>query len=117
MIAKAERIEEFIRRMMCAPAASSHDEAFALIENTLNQVEDAMTDIPFDPNPFPIDGRLYPPRPDSRRDVSGRSDVVRYRSRGHNTWIGENGAIHIRDLKNKVFLDKPGMNGKRVENV
>ncbi|MEQ8966374.1 MAG: hypothetical protein RID91_11155 [Azospirillaceae bacterium] len=117
MMPKSERVAEFLRRLGDAPPASSHGEAFDLLADTLNRVEDEFTDVPFDPTRYLSDGRLYPPQADSSRSVDGRPDLTRYRSRGHNTWIGENGAIHVRTLNGTVLLDKPGAGGKTAELV
>ncbi len=68
-----------------------------------------------DPESWQTDGRMYPPRADNARDVENRPDLVRYRSRGHNTLIRENGAIEIRDLQNNVLLSKPGSSGVGVD--
>jgi len=104
----------------CDSPATSHDEAFKLVANTLNRVEDEFSGVAFDPGKHLDDGRLYPPQEDSRRDVPGRRDVIRYRSRGHNTWIGSNGAIRIEKIGKSrepsvCCLDKPGADGKTVE--
>ena len=58
---------------------------------------------------------MYPPEDDSARVVEGRSDLVRYRHRGHNTFIRENGAIEIRDLAGAVLFAKAGADGRGVE--
>lgn len=116
----SERVAEFLERMEVAPPAASHEEARSLLDNTLNAVEDEFSGVSFDPEKHLHDGRLYPPQNDSRRSVVGRSDVVRYRSRGHNIWIGHNGAIRIEKIgrgghPSICCLDKPGADGKTVE--
>lgn len=78
-------------------------------------MEDDLTTIPNDPARWQTDGRLYPPRDDSARVE--RPGVTRYRSRGHNTWIGDNGAIEIKGVDGTVYLDKPGADGKRVRDL
>jgi hypothetical protein len=119
-LTQAERVAEFLRRLGEARPAVSHDEAFNLVRDTLNGVEDRFSGVAFDPDKHLTDGRLYPPQQDSRRSVPGRDDVVRYRSRGHNTWIAANGAIRIEKIGKGgelsiCCLDKPGADGKTVE--
>jgi hypothetical protein len=64
---RGERLNEFFRRLAAAPPASDHDEAMKQIADILNQVEDEMSSIAYDPT-FPLnDGRMYPPQPDSER--------------------------------------------------
>jgi hypothetical protein len=112
---RAERLEEFFRRLSAAPPGSDHDEAMRQVAEILNGVEDEMTSIPYDPT-FPLDdGRMYPPQPDSKKAISGRSDVTRYRSKRHSTWIGDNGAIQIIDhASGDVVFDKPGADGHTI---
>lgn len=112
---KPVRLAEFIRRLQDAPAAKTHDDALVLLADCLNAVENEMTDIPFDPDAWLSDGRMYPPQGDSRRKVPGRDDLVRYRSVGHNTWVRANGAIRIASVDGQVFLEKPGADGRTVE--
>jgi len=114
-IGKKERFEEFIRRMQSAGVVATAAEAFALLSETLTSVENELTDIPNEPANWQTDGRMYPPQEDHARDVELRSDLTRYRSRGHNTVIRDNGAIEIRDLQGQVWLCKPGHDGKGVE--
>lgn len=57
---KQERLAEFLRRLMAAPAASSFDEAYRQLCDILNAVEDELTSIPFDPANWQTDGRMYP---------------------------------------------------------
>jgi hypothetical protein len=80
-------------------------------------VEDEFTTIPFDSDKWRTDGRMYPPRSDSVRQVPDRPNVKRYRSRGHDTFIAENGAIEIAapaSMGGRVYLAKPGVDGKDV---
>jgi hypothetical protein len=85
------------------------------VSDILNRVEDEMTAIPYDPT-FPLnDGRMYPPQSDSKGAVSGRADVIRYRSKGHSTLIGDNGAIRIIDHSSgAVAFDKPRADGHTI---
>lgn len=97
-----------------ASPAGSESEALELIAVTLAAVEDEMTDVPADPSKWMSDGRMYPPQQDSRRDVPEYTWVTRYRSRGHNTFIAQNGAIEIRRLAGDVLFRKAGRNGRYV---
>ncbi|EAQ77619.1 hypothetical protein [Blastopirellula marina] len=114
-ISKEDRFQEFLRRLADSSSASSHDEAFALLSNTLNKVEDELTDILSQPDRWQSDGRMYPPREDNARDVDGRCDVIRYRHKGHNTFVRENGAIEIQDLAGSLLFKKLGSDGRGVE--
>ena len=114
---KEERIALFLERLTAAPRASTAREAFDLLGVTLNEVEDELTDIAYQPGNYETDGRMYPPQEDSARDVPERQDVVRYRSRSHNTYIRDNGAIEIQDLDGNVKFSKPGSNDLGVELV
>ena len=112
---KEERLIEVFRRLDGLPPAANAKEIRSQLEATLNTVEDEMTEIPFDPDAWPTDGRMYPFRDDSMRDVPGRSDVKRYRSLAHNTFIANNGAIEVvRVFDEKVIFVKVGANGKGV---
>jgi hypothetical protein len=110
-----ERLAEFFRRLAALPRATSAEEARRQIASTLTAVEDELTDIPSDPDSLGNDGRLYPPQDDSVRSVPGRSDVVRLRSRRHNTFVRSNGAIEIQAIDDKrVVFEKPGSDGRKV---
>ena len=65
-VSKAERLAEVMRRLDCAPAASSFEAAFELTSETINAVEDELSGIPFDMavsmDQSRTDGRMYPPR-------------------------------------------------------
>ena len=114
-LSKAERFHEFLSRLEKSKPASSHDEAFKLLSDTLNQVEDEFTNIPFQPEHWQTDGRMYPPEDDNAREVEGRSDVIRYRHKAHNTFIRDNGAIEIQDVDGEVLFEKCGSDGRGVD--
>ncbi len=113
-VSKSERFQAFLLRLGARELARSEDDALRQIEEELNAIEDEMTDIPFDPDAFTTDGRMYPPLEDAARPVPGRPEVIRYRSRKHNTFIAGNGAIEIRDLNEVVAFTKPGADGSGV---
>ena len=79
---KAERFAEFLRRLGAAPPAS-FDEAYRQVCDILNDVENDMTSIPFDPPNWMTDGRLYPPQVDNMRDLWMVARRERFRSRRH----------------------------------
>lgn len=115
LISKNERLEEFFRRLGSAPPAKTFDEAYSQICNILNEVEDEMTSIPFRPDNWRADGRLYPPQLDNIRAVPDRSNITRLRSIAHNIFIGENGSIEIQTVKPQVIVfSKRGEDGKKV---
>lgn len=111
---RGERFEEFLRRLCNTPCASSFDEAYAQLCDILTAVEDEMTSIPCDPSKWQTDGRMYPPQMDSMKPVPGRPDMRRFRSKQHNTLIGDNGAIEIKTLSGDLVLFKPGADGRAM---
>ena len=114
---KEERIAEFLRRMNRASAAGTFDDAYRLLCETLDAVENEMTTIARDPGNWQTDGGMYPPLVDSMRDVSGHRGVKRFRSLGHNTFISENGAVEIQEVRGTVVVfQKDGADGRGVWN-
>jgi uncharacterized protein YPO0396 len=112
---RKHRFQEFLRRLERSPSASSLDQARKLIDTTLNAVEDELSGVPYNPATWLTDGRMYPVQDDNIRDVPGRSDVKRARSKDHNIYIGTNGAIRIVQISTKeVALDKPGQDGQGI---
>ena len=111
---KAVRLREFYQRLRTLPAAAGFEEAWTQISRTLNQVEDEMSGVPYDPSKWQTDDRLYPPQRDSERAFSGYPKVRRFRSLKHNTLIGENGSIEIRTLTNQIVFSKAGADGKEA---
>jgi hypothetical protein len=109
---KGERLAEIFRRMAEAPPCSSADDAYRLLCETIDAVEDEWTDTPNEPVNYKVDGRIYPPQDDRRYPVQGRSDLARYGSKGHNTFIRDNGAITIVLRNGVVVFNKSGADGQ-----
>jgi hypothetical protein len=101
-------------RLARAAASASAPEAYALVAETLNGVEDELSGVSFDPDSWRTDGRLYPPLEDNKHLVLGHPLVSRYRSVAHNMFIGANGAIEIQTLRGDVLLQKAGADGRHV---
>jgi hypothetical protein len=112
---KDRRFAEFLARLSAAPSVGTAQAALSLVSDTLNQVEDELTNIPYTPENWQTDGRMYPPQSESARGVSGRDDLVRYRNKAHNTYIRNNGAIEISDTHGTVIFSEAGADGKGVE--
>ncbi len=113
---KFKRIQEFIKRLNNVQACSSGEEAFEMLAKVLNEVEDEFSSIPYSPHLWMTDGRMYSPQEDSRR-TTGNPDVIRYRNKGHNTFIGDNGSIKIVELRGKVIVNKAGLDGRKVDEL
>jgi hypothetical protein len=110
-----QRFALFLAAMEEAPAARDLASARALLEDMLNRIENAHSGVPFDPEKWKTDGRMYPPLDDEER-ISPIPDTSLFISRKHRIWIGANGAVRIerRLPPNPGFveLDKPGGDGK-----
>jgi hypothetical protein len=113
-VPRRERLAEFFRRLAVMPNAGTLDEALAQVASILDAVEDEMTAIPNNPENWREDGRIYPPQRDSMYGVPGHPLVTRFRSVGHNTFIGANGSLEIAALDGWVELSKPGVDGLSV---
>ncbi|MGL4550743.1 MAG: hypothetical protein ACRC33_06110 [Gemmataceae bacterium] len=114
----SERLTLFYESLNAAPPAASHDEAFDLLGRLLDQIEDAHSGVPADPEAAltgPSDGRMYPPHSHYRRPV--REGLVRYRTKGHNVYIADNGAIQIRTLSGQIDVSRAGADGEGVGEV
>lgn len=114
MKSKAERFQEFLARMRAAPSPNSADDAFILLARTLNEVEDEFSGVPFQPELWRHDGRMYPPQEDSRVKSLENASLRKYRSKAHYTIFGLNGSIRIQTLQGEVLLDKAGQDGRRA---
>ncbi len=109
------RFKLFLERLGRAPAPQTYEEALSQISDILIEVENEHTDIPYDPEHWETDGRMYPPQLDSERHVEGHDRVRRFRSRAHNTFVGDNGSIQIQTVNgNDVVFEKNGADGRAV---
>lgn len=110
---RGERFALFVQEMEEAAPAASFEEARQLLEARLNQIEDAHSGVPYSPENWRDDGRMYPPQDDSERQ-SPLAGVRVFRTRGHRVWIAANGAIRITTagtLQERIVLDKAGKDG------
>lgn len=112
---KRDRLRLFYDRLSSAPPASTAEEAYSLICNTLNAVEDEWSGVPNEPANWRMDGRMYPPRTERLYAVSGFPNVFRYNSFKHDTYISPHGAIEVRAVATgRVEFSKAGAGGKGV---
>jgi len=100
------RFDVFLKALADAPPAASAAEAFELLVQVLNDVEDSLSGVHFDPKNWATDGRMYPPQADKAFLEEG--GVTRYRSARHYTFIGLDGSIEITDLDRNVIFHKDG---------
>lgn len=114
MVPKRERLVEFLRRLSAAPNVATFDEALQQVITIMNAVEDELTEIPANPRNWHVDGRIYPPQLDNMYAVPAHPRVKRFRSLGHNTYIGVNGSIEVVSLDGTVELRKSGLDGRNV---
>lgn len=82
----------------------------------MNEVEDELSEVPYNPSAAKDDGRLYPPLWDNIQPIPGQPGIKRLRSAGHVTLIASNGAIAIDEVlsRTRVF-SKAGADGKEVD--
>ena len=117
LLDKSERFQLFIKKLEEEKAAKSDDEAFERLANTLNRVENEFSNIPYSPNEWMSDGRMYPPQIDNKM-VTDNPNINRYRSKQHNTYIGTNGSIKIVEINgNKTIIDKAGLDQRKVDEL
>ncbi|MGB0680664.1 MAG: hypothetical protein ACPGUV_13485 [Polyangiales bacterium] len=94
---------------------ATHDMARRQIEIVLNFIEDAHSGVPYAPEHWRSDGRMYSAMDDCAAPVDGHPGVTAYRHRRQETFIAAHGAIEIRDVSNGAILcRKSGKNGKGV---
>lgn len=108
-----ERLNTFFSLLWAQEPASTESEAIDQVTSLLNMVEDHHSGVPYNPDAWGDDGRMYPPQNDNRNQVS--ANVARYRTRGHHVFVARNGAIRIQALCGQnVYMDKPGRDGRKV---
>jgi hypothetical protein len=114
-VPKAHRLQEVYRRLAEAPAAQTFAEMRRQLDDVLNEVEDQLSGVPYDPRRWVTDGRLYPVQDDNVYDVEGQPRVLLLRARRSEIYIGDNGAIEIRDAASRaVEFSKVGADGRGV---
>jgi hypothetical protein len=107
----------FLERLGAEDPAGSADQALALLAGILNSVEDEFSGVPRNPSLWKSDGRMYPPQEDNFRMVPNRASLRRCRSKGHNTYLGQNGSIRIETLDGAILLDKAGADGRKTHEL
>ncbi|HEY3856666.1 MAG TPA: hypothetical protein VGO67_19955 [Verrucomicrobiae bacterium] len=107
----------FFKKLKAAPSASSADEASRLVVETLNSIEDEFSGVPYRPENWRSDGRMYPSREDSLVKFPERPSLLKYRNKGHYNYIGPNGSIRVETLDGKILLDKPGQDGRKTHDL
>lgn len=90
------RLDEFYRRLGLLPKPMTADEALKQINDTLDEVEDALSGIPKQspaPSPSVSDGRMYGPLPDFVLRRNNGSILAL--TRGHRIEIACDGGFKI----------------------
>ena len=104
---KRERLAKFFERLSTAVPVANQSDAFALIADALNAIENEFAG---------DDDRMFPPSGDFWHPVEGRSDLDLYRQAAHDTIVRNNGAILIRVRKTfAVVFEKPGQDRRKVD--
>jgi hypothetical protein len=116
---KPERLRVFFDRLNAEQPARTSEEARSQLEAALNRVEDEHSGISYSSQSAAVaqsaDGRMYPPRDDNERGST--KTFRRFRTKGNVVMFGINGSIRIDSLHGDVLLDKPGADGRRVEDL
>ena len=107
----------FLERMAVERPAGSSDQALTLLAKILNAVENEFSGVPYRPERWRTDGRMYPLREDSRVRCPERPSLRKYRNKGHYNFVGFNGSIRIETLDAKILLDKPGEDGRKTHEL
>ena len=112
---RSQRFALFLAELEQAPLAVDVASARRLLEDILNRIEEAHSGVPYDPEKWMTDGRMYPPHDDFEQPCPIAGAVL-FHSLGHAIWFAANGAIRIErrrgSNKGQIDLDKPGADGK-----
>lgn len=116
-VSKTERLREIYRRLGEAPAARTFAEMRGQLDDIINAVENQLTRIPYDPQNWQADGRIYPVQDDKVFDVAEHPRMTLLRARKNLIYIGDNGSIEIQNAFGDVIIRKPGSDGLGVWNL
>jgi hypothetical protein len=112
---RSHRFALFLAELEKAPAAHDQASARALLGDIMNRIEEAHSGVPYDPEKWMTDGRMYPPHDDFEQPCP-LAGAVLFHSLGHAILFASNGAIRIegrrRPNKGRIALDKPGADEK-----
>jgi len=112
---KANRSSLFLKRLKKARKASTFDEAYTLLFDTLNKVEDEYSGAPYNIEQWRTDGRMYPPQMDNARPLEDYPGITRFRTLAHHVFISDKGAILIYNHRSKsIDLSKSGKDGSQI---
>lgn len=113
-VPKQQRLQEIYRRLAEAPAAGTFAEMRRQLNDVINAVEDQLGRIPYNPENWRHDGRIYPVEDDNVFEVTGHPRVTLLRARKNLVYIGDNGSAEIRNASGDVAFRKPGIDGLGV---
>lgn len=115
LLSKAERTALFLKRLKQARKASTFDEAYTLLCDTLNKVEDEHSGVPYNIEQWRTDGRMYPPQMDNARPLEDYPGMTRFRTLAHHVFISDKGAILIYNRRSEsIDLSKSGKDGSPI---
>lgn len=114
---KAERLQEYFRRLSNATPAASFDQGYQMLCEIMTRVENELTGLPDDPTRWKEIDRMFPPGMDCMRSIPD-SAVKAFDHLRHVTYIASNGAIEIRKRRSiETKFSKRGSDGRSVVDV
>ena len=110
---RSERRSVFFAVIADAPVSATMQQAKCLLDTALNVIEEQFSGVPYAPQNWRSDGRMYPAGEDFRRKMP--TDLVAcYFHRQHESQFGANGSFRILErhpVNPKVLMDRPGRDG------